>query len=97
MIFTAKSLIYTCATGAIGLIFFYLFMSLGMSIVGILIALAFAGIGFVVGTFTIPDNNSFSITKMAGGEKIDEAILKWYKFKKKKNVIYTYTEDKGGK
>ncbi|SRR5690625_4666468 len=95
MIFTAKSLIYTCATGVIGLIFFYLFMSLGMHIVGIIIALAFAGIGFAVATFRIPENNSFTFTKRAGGEKIDEAILKWYKFKKKKNIIYTYTEDKG--
>lgn len=92
MIFTAKSLIYTCATGAIGLIFFYIFMSMGMSIVGIIIALAFAAIGFVVGTFTIPENNSFEFTRKAGGEKIDEAILKWIKFKRKKNVIYTYTE-----
>ena len=73
MIFTAKSLIYTCATGALGLIFFYLFMSLGMSIIGL------------------------EFFRKAGGEKIDEAIIKWYKFKKKKNVIYMYTEDRGGK
>lgn len=97
MVFTAKSLIYTCATGAIGLIFFYLFMTLGMSMVGIVIALVFAAIGFAIGTFRIPENSNLEFAKKAGGEKIDEAILKWYKFKKKKNVIYTYTEDKGGK
>lgn len=97
MIFTAKSLIYTCATGALGLVFFYLFMSLGMSIIGIAIAVAFAAIGFIIGTFRIPENATFEFAKKAGGEKIDEAILKWYKFKKKKNVIYMYTEDKGGK
>lgn len=97
MIFTAKSLIYTCATGALGLIFFYIFMNLGMNMIGIGIALIFAGIGFVIGTCKIPETTSFEFTRKAGGEKIDEAILKWYKFKKKKNLIYTYTKDKGGK
>lgn len=97
MIFTAKSLIYTCITGAFGLIFFYLFMNLGMNMIGIGITLVFAGIGFVIGTCKIPENTSFEFTRKAGGEKIDEAILKWYKFKKKKNLIYRYTQDKGGK
>lgn len=97
MIFTAKSLIYTCATGALGLIFFYVFMSFGMTIPGIIIALVFASIGFAIGTFRIPENSNLAIAKMAGGERIDDAIIKWYKFKKKKNTIYVYTEDKGGK
>lgn len=97
MIFTTKSLIYTCLTGVIGLGFFYLFMSLGMSMIGIIVALIFAAIGFIIGSFNIPENATFGFAKMAGGEKIDEAIVKWYKFKKKKNIIYTYTEDKGGK
>ena len=76
MIFTAKSLIYTCATGVIGLIFFYLFMSLGMSIVGIIIALVFAVIGFVVGTFTIPENNAFEFTKRAGRRENRRSYIK---------------------
>ena len=76
MIFTAKSLIYTCITGVFGLIFFYLFMSLGMSMVGVVIALIFASIGFIIGTFKIPETNSFEFTRKAGGEKIDEAIKK---------------------
>lgn len=97
MIFTAKSLIYTCITGALGLIFFYLFMSLGMPIVGIVITVGFATVGFAIGTFKIPENSNIEIFRKAGGERIDEAIIKWYKFKKKKNVIYTYTEDRGGK
>lgn len=97
MIFTAKSLIYTCATGVLGLVFFYLFMSFGMTVVGIVTAVIFAAIGFAIGTFTIPENAGFGFSQKAGGEKIDEAIIKWYKFKKKKNTIYVYTEDKGGK
>lgn len=93
MIFTTKSLIYTCATGIIGLGFYFLFGSvLGITWLGIGIALLFAGIGFVIGTFKIPDTNVMEITRKLGGEEIDKAFIRWWKFKKKGNVIYTYLE-----
>lgn len=67
MIFTTKSLIYTCATGVIGILFYYIFGAiLGMQILGIAIAVLFAAIGFVIGTFKIPDNNGMEITRKAG-------------------------------
>jgi len=97
MIFTTKSLIYTCAMAVIGLVFYYIFSLLGMTMVGIVITGVFALIGFSIATFSIPETNSVEITRKLGGEKIDKAFIKWYKFKKKKNVIYTYTEEKGGK
>ncbi len=91
MIFTTKSLIYTCATGAVGLIFYYIFGALlGLTWLGIGLALFFAAIGFVVGTFKIPDTNGMEITRKLGGEEIDKAFLRWLKFRKKGNVIYTY-------
>lgn len=91
LIFTTKSLIYTCATGVIGIIFYYIFGALlGITWLGIGLALLFAAIGFVVGTFKIPDTDSLEITRKAGGEYIDKAFLRWWKFKKKGNVIYTY-------
>lgn len=91
MIFTTKSLIYTCATGAFGLIFYYIFgVLLKLRLLGIGIALFFAAIGFIIGTVKIPDTNSFEITRKLGGEDIDKAFIRWLKFKKKKNVIYTY-------
>lgn len=96
MIFTTKSLIYTCATGVIGIIFYYIFGGLlGLTWLGIGLALACAAIGFVVGTFKIPDTDSLEITRKAGGEYIDKAFLRWWKFKRRGNVIYTYlgTED----
>ena len=91
MIFTTKSLIYTCATGVVGLIFYYIFGALlGLTWLGIGLALFFAAIGFVVGTFKIPDTNGMEITRKLGGEEIDKAFLRWLKFRKKGNVIYTY-------
>ena len=91
MIFISMSLIYTCATGAVGLIFYYIFGALlGLTWLGIGLALFFAAIGFVVGTFKIPDTNGMEITRKLGGEEIDKAFLRWLKFRKKGNVIYTY-------
>lgn len=91
MIFTTKSLIYTCATGVVGLVFYYLFgVLLGLTWLGIGIAVLFAGIGFIIGTFKIPDTNGMEITRKLGGEEIDKAFIRWWKFKKKNNVIYTY-------
>ena len=91
MIFTTKSLIYTCATGVVGLIFYYIFGTLlGLTWLGIGLALFFAGIGFAVGTFKIPDTNGMEITRKLGGEDIDKAFIRWWKFRKKGNVIYTY-------
>ena len=95
MIFTTKSLIYTCASGAIGLVFFYIFSSiLGLTIAGIVIVAVFALLGFIIGTFKIPDSNSNELTRKLGGEEIDKAFLRWYKFRKKGNVIYTYLKEK---
>ena len=100
MIFTTKSLIYTGATGLIGILFYYLFgRLLGLTWLGIGLALFFAAIGFVIGTFKVPETNSFEITRKVGGEEIDKAFIRWWKFKKKGNVIYTYLkeEDNGNK
>lgn len=91
MIFTAKSLIYTCIAGAIGLIFYFLFGAImGLKILGIVLTVLCAGIGFAIATVKIPDTNAFEITRKAGGENIDTVFLKWMKFRKRGNVIYTY-------
>lgn len=53
----------------------------------------FGLIGFVIGTFKMPEFANFEITKKTGGENIDEVILKAIKFKNKKNRIYLYTKE----
>ena len=54
---------------------------------------AFAAIGFAIGTFKIPENGTFEIMRKAGGANIDEAILRYIKFKQKKNRIYIYAKE----
>lgn len=94
MIFSAKSLICTCAFGAIGLIFYYIFgKMLKFTWLGIGIAIFFAILGFGIATFKIPETNSFEITRKTGGEKIDEIILRAIKFKAKGKKIYLYTKE----
>ena len=53
----------------------------------------FAIIGFCIGTFKIPNNNSIEICKKAGGENIDEVIKRAIKFKMQKNKLYVYTKE----
>ena len=94
MIFTTKSLIYTSITGAIGLIFYYIFGTLlKMQWLGIGIAVFFAFIGYALATFKIPESQNFEVTRKNGGEKIDETILKAIKFKRKGKRIYLYTKE----
>lgn len=62
-------------------------------VIGAIITGVFAFIGFAIGTFKIPESNAFEITKKAGGEPIDEVIIRYFKFKNKKNKIYVYTKE----
>ena len=41
----------------------------------------------------MPDSPAFEITRKASGANIDEAILRYIKFKQKKNRIYLYTKE----
>ena len=92
-IFSAKSLIYTCIGGGIGLIFYLIFKLLNLTMVGIVITLILALIGYVIGMFKIPDTNGLEITRKTGGENIDDIIKRYIKFKNNKKKIYVYTKE----
>ena len=49
----------------------------------------------MVAAFKIPDSNNFGITRKAGGEKIDDIIVRFIKFRLKKNRIYVFTKEEG--
>ncbi len=92
-IFSYKALIYTAVGAGIGLIFYFLFQAMKLTMVGIIIMLILGLIGFAIGTFKVPDTNSFKLGKKVGGENIDEVIKRSIKFKMNKNKIYVYTKE----
>lgn len=89
-IFSTKGLIYTSIGAGVGLVFYFILKMLGFSMIGLIITLIFAAIGFAIGTFKVPESTAFEITKKTGGENIDDVILRWIKFKKNGNKIYVY-------
>lgn len=98
-IFSTKAIIYTAVGVGIGLVFYFLFNLIGLTMVGIIIAGLFGLVGFCIATFKVPDMKNFELTKKTGGEKIDDIIKRWILFKKNNNKIYVYmnediTEDK---
>lgn len=92
-IFSTKALIYTSIGAGIGLLFYFMFKIMGLSMVGIIITLVFGLIGFIIGTLKVPESTAFEITKKTGGENIDDVILRWLKFKKDGNKVYIYKEE----
>ena len=92
-IFSAKALVYTAVGGACGLPLYLIFSLLSMNVVG-LVCIALLGlVGFVIGTFKVPDSSNFKITQKTGGENIDDVIRRGIKFKMQKNRIYVYEND----
>lgn len=93
MIFSTKAFIFTVVGAGIGILLYFLFRLIGLSQVGIVFIILLALIGFVIGTFKIPENNNWEITRKTGGENIDQVILRWIKFKQKKKRVYIYKEE----
>jgi len=92
-IFTGKSLIYAVVAGGVGLLFYFVLSLFKLQMVGIIITVVFALIGFVIGTFKVPDISKFEFTKKTGGENIDDIIKRAIKFKTKGKKIYIYKEE----
>lgn len=92
-IFSIKSFIYMIIGAFMGILFYYIFNLLNLKIIGIVFIILFAFIGFAVGTFKVPEVNSFEFGKKVGGEPIDDVIKRWVLFKRKNNRIYIYKEE----
>lgn len=93
-IFSTKSLIYSVVGGAIGLPFLWFFKLFQFTInPGAFVIGFFALIGFLIGTVKVPNSEKFKVTRIAGGENIDDIILRYIKFKRKKNKIYISKEE----
>ena len=92
-IFTGKSILYTVIGAGIGLPFYFVINAFGMKLIGMLVIAVFALIGYVIGTFKVPDISGLKFTKKVGGERIDDIIIRAYKFNKQKNKIYVYNKE----
>lgn len=91
-IFTGKSLIYAVVAGGIGLVFYFILSFMNLKMVGLIITATFALIGFIIGTFKVPDLSKFEFTKKTGGESLDDVIKRAIRFKTKGKKIYMYKE-----
>lgn len=92
-IFTPKSLIYTAIAATIGLIFYFILRAIGLGIVGIIIAVIFAAIGWSIGMLKVPEILSLKFTTQTSGQNIDDVIKRAVKFHSKKKKIYVYTKE----
>lgn len=92
-IFSTKSLIYTVVSAGIGLLFYFIFKMLNLTMVGIVIVAIFALLGFGIGTLKVPEIAKFEFSKKTGGEAVDDVIKRAILFNTKGRKIYVYKED----
>lgn len=92
-IFSYKALAYTAVGFTLGAPFYLLLKAVKLTIVGAIIMACLGLIGFCIATFKMPNANAFKVTKSIGGENIDDVILRYIKFKRKKNRIYITKEE----
>ena len=101
-IFSTKALIMTIIFALVGLIpafCIYMCISLtgkraSLAIIILITSVIFGAIGFAISSFKVPDSNNFEITRKTGGEYIDQILIRYFKFKMKRNKIYTlFTEE----
>ena len=95
-IFSTKSLMYMGAAAIIAIPLYLIFNGIFNQIAGIAAAAVVLFIAFSIATFKIPEIGMLKTTKTIGGQKIDDIIVRTYKFKKKGNrlYLYSYTNEK---
>lgn len=93
-IFSTKAFFYTVIGALIGGLFYLILKMLGLAFIGFIIILIFGVIGFSIATFKMPQIKNVKGLKDIGGERIEEVIKRYVKFKSKKGKIYTlYTKE----
>lgn len=88
-IFTVKSFMTTLGGVGIGFVVYLFSSALGAAMVGLLLLVLMAVLGYMVGTLTIPDSPIMGKLRKAGGEDVGTILLRTISFYKKKK-IYMY-------
>lgn len=94
IIFTVKSLITTAIFLGIGLILYFIFNMIGLRILGILLMVLLAAIGYAFGTVKMPKINGLRFTKNIEGDSLDEVFLRFVKFRTNRKIYSYMKEDK---
>lgn len=100
-IFSTKALLWTVGCLFVGIIIKTILKSIGslfkmagpFNVVGIIITVLLAIAGFVIGTFKMPKNDRFEITRKAGGISLDKVLIESIKFKINRVKLYVYDTD----
>ncbi len=92
-IFSTKALIYTVAGGVVGWVIYFILKLVKLNTLGVIIIALLGLTGFLVGTIKVPNSEKFKVTRTVGGENLDDIVLRYIKFKKKKNKIYITKEE----
>ena len=87
-------MIYTVVGGGIGILFNFILSLMGLTMVGIIVILSLALLGFLIGTLKVPNTEKFEFARKTGGENLDDIIKRAIKFKTKGKRIYIYKEEK---
>ena len=93
-IFTVKSLISTVLGGIIGLVFYFIFIALGIKTAGVITLAIFALIGYIFGAVKIPTVAGIPFTKKIGGEPLSEIIRRYIVFKMNRKIYTYYSKEK---
>lgn len=95
-IFSTKSLIFMGVSAVIAVPLYLVFNAIFNQLTGMIAAGVVFFIAFGIATFKIPEIGMIKATKNIGGQKIDDIIVRAYKFRKKGNrlYLYNYTEEK---
>ncbi len=84
--FTGRSMITTLIGMAFGLILGAVLNTVGPKWLMFIPIVLFGVIGFMIGTIKIPEIKSIPITKSVSGLYVDEMVLKYIKFKKRRSL-----------
>ena len=100
-IFSTKALIWTVSGILVGAVLKYILKAIGtwiklgnvFNIIGIILMVILALLGFVIGTFKMPKNERFEITKKAAGVSLDKVLIESIRFKINRTKLYVYDTD----
>lgn len=100
-IFSTKALLWTVGGLMAGVVIKTILKAIGslfkaagpFNAVGIIITVLLAVAGFVIGTFKMPKNDRFEITRKAGGISLDKVLIESIKFKFNRVKLFVYDTD----